>query len=116
MLRSRFVATATACGVGAALALTGLGLAPAHAQTVSIVFVEPVVPTQTDGAAIAESQASSAPGRLTDVKIKALKLLVLTKFPIVNGLPTRSTSLNVWSRTVVVESPPPRPNNAPAEL
>ena len=71
MLRSRFVATATACGLGAALALTGLGLAPAHAQTVSIVFVEPVVPTQTDAAAIAESQAPGAPGRLTDVKIKA---------------------------------------------
>ncbi len=28
-------------------------------------------------------------------------LLVLTKFPIVSGRPTRSTSLNVWSSTVV---------------
>lgn len=72
MLRSRFVATATACGLGAALALAGLGLAPADAQTVSIVFVEPVVPTQTDGAAIAESQALSAPGRLVDVKNRAV--------------------------------------------
>ena len=71
MLRSRFVATATACSLGAALAVAGVGLAPAGAQTVSIVFVEPAVPTQTDAAAVAESQASSAPGRLTDVKNKS---------------------------------------------
>ena len=46
-----------------------------------------------------------------DVK-SAPRLVVFTKFPTVSGRPTRSTSLNVWSSTVVVDSPLPNPNAA----
>ena len=45
-------------------------------------------------------------------KIGEPMLEVLTKCPIDSGRPTRSTVLNVWSKTVVVDSPPPKPNNA----
>ena len=71
MLRSRLAATTTATlfvSVGA----LAVGMAtPAGAQTVTIIFVEPVVPTQNDVAAVAENQGASTPARLADVKTKA---------------------------------------------
>lgn len=68
MLRPRHIVTAASIGLGVALAASGV---PASAQTISIVFVEPVVPTQTDAAAVAERQAAVAPRSLVGLKGKA---------------------------------------------
>lgn len=69
MLRSRLIVTTAALGLGVTLVAPAV---PANAQTVSIIFVEPVVPTQSDVAAVAERQALGAPRQMTDLKNKAL--------------------------------------------
>ena len=76
LLRPRLAVTTTVLFVGTGLFVgagaiaTGLAT-PVGAQTVSIIFVEPVVPTQNDVAAVAENQVSIAPGRPADLKAKA---------------------------------------------
>ena len=71
MFRTQLAATTTAT-LFVAVGALAVGLAtPARAQTVSIIFVEPVVPTQNDVAAVAENQVATTPARLADVKANA---------------------------------------------